>query len=150
MKRKTGLEAPSVIEQRAKKRQEKQELKQKSKQDDKEKQSLLNLQIKDEQQTQQSVIEENAQQRDQFVIDESGNLVKIKGDSDYHPSSYQCVVLDSSKKRPTQNTYLRKSKRQKVTKWGGSNDEQKFYDALKVFGVDIGMIHSCVFCPKEA
>lgn len=49
--------------------------------------SLLNLQLKDEQATQKSAQESNAQQRDQFE-EVNGKLVKIKADLAYHPDSY--------------------------------------------------------------
>ena len=101
MKRKTGLEAPSVIKIRNEKKAKKES----------EKQDRVSWKSKSRNDTQMSVREEeNAQQRVQFE-EINGKLVKIKADMSYHPDSYKCVAIDASQKRPTQNEYLRKSKR---------------------------------------
>lgn len=45
--------------------------------------------------------------------------------------------------------YLRPSKRQKALRWN-PEDEEKFYDSLKIFGENCDMIHSVIFCPEKA
>jgi len=58
-------------------------------------------------------------------------------------------VVDYSQKKISSYDFLRPSKKQKAVKWNQS-DEEKLYDALRVFGENAEMIHELVFSKETA
>ena len=59
------------------------------------------------------------------------------------------MEIDHEDRKLSSLQYLRPSKRQKALRWT-QDDEQKFYDALKIFGENCDMIHNVIFNPETA
>jgi len=98
--------------------------------------------------------EERQPKRDQIVIVD-GKPTLIKPDyTNYNPSERdqgqkRVVEVDQLNRKLSSLQYLRASKSQKAPRWT-QDDENKFYDALQVFGENCDLIHSVVFDPKQA
>lgn len=95
--------------------------------------------------------------RDQIMmIDGKPTLVKASKmtqstGSAFGSSSHnkRVVEVDQQNRKLSSLQYLRGSKALKAPRWT-PEDEQKFYDALKVFGENCDLIHSVVFDPLTA
>ena len=59
------------------------------------------------------------------------------------------IVRQHKNNKMTSYSFLRKQKKQKALAWS-AGDEEKFHDALRVFGEDIDFIHQMVFSKETA
>lgn len=134
----SGIMAPSEIERRRVKMDEKRLKKEKP---FKKEEKITVKEVKEEKN------EKNINQRPQVVIvNGKPKLIKPENIKEF---KREIVDIDHQDRKLSSLQYLRPSKRHKALRWT-EQDEQKFYDALKIFGENCDMIYSVIFCPEKA